>query len=534
MAKKRIQNYIFTPGVSGLSNAFPNAYSLINSNINFIIDEAKEFIDQQIATDTAVNLFPNAVTLLTANKEFLKEELVAWIANQVATGQPGFAGYIYDSTKCKRDVGYVIDSYINDLRYGGNEQTRSTASIYWVGTTPQIDGDRLAEIYGHAQLALIIKDYVFTKVTYPTMQPLATQVTSGTAGEGGATARITTLSTIVTTVIQNGLTSLPAISYGATFANYTYNEDKCRRDINYVLPEILWDLRYTGNRNTKEVAAKYWINGIPQVDGDRTPEVATHTFIKNLINDYIIRNLPYTSLQTPAVTTQTINPALTFETGADAAISALFNIVITVIADGPNAGPALVNGVGTINIGGKWTRDQLLLITDVTNNTILYNFADPTAGVTLTERAPTNPDIDTEINYGTTRITLSVDTQTMSSDDALQIFVEDFQELRTRPYDFGTDAIERNRMSQAQSMLDADFEYGLQPTKWQALSLARSYPSVYEIPGTDTVVALVTTDASSGTAGTGQSLITVTTSGCLLYTSPSPRDRQKSRMPSSA
>jgi len=513
MAKKRIQNYIFTPGVSGLSNAFPNAYSLINSNINFIIDEAKEFIDQQIATDTAVNLFPNAVTLLTANKEFLKEELVAWIANQVATGQPGFAGYIYDSTKCKRDVGYVIDSYINDLRYGGNEQTRSTASIYWVGTTPQIDGDRLAEIYGHAQLALIIKDYVFTKVTYPTMQPLATQVTSGTAGEGGATARITTLSTIVTTVIQNGLTSLPAISYGATFANYTYNEDKCRRDINYVLPEILWDLRYTGNRNTKEVAAKYWINGIPQVDGDRTPEVATHTFIKNLINDYIIRNLPYTSLQTPAVTTQTINPALTFETGADAAISALFNVVITVIADGPDAGPALVNGVGTINIGGKWTRDQLLLITDVTNNIILYNFADPTAGVTLTERAPTSPDIDTEINYGTTRITLSVDTQTMSSTDALQIFVEDFQELRTRPYDFGTDAIERNRMSQAQSMLDADFEYGLQPTKWQALSLARSYPSVYEIPGTDTVVTLVTTDASSGTGGTGQSLITVTTSG---------------------
>ena len=32
----------------------------------------------------------------------------------------------------------------------------------------------------------------------------------------------------------------------------------------------------------------------------------------------------------------------------------------------------------------------------------------------------------------------------------------------------------------------------------------------------------------------GRSLTAVTPNGCLLYTSPSPRDRQKSRMPSSA
>jgi hypothetical protein len=41
--------------------------------------------------------------------------------------------------------------------------------------------------------------------------------------------------------------------------------------------------------------------------------------------------------------------------------------------------------------------------------------------------------------------------------------------LRVRPYDFGTDAIERMRVAQPQAMLDADFEYGLQPTKWQAI-----------------------------------------------------------------
>ena len=102
------------------------------------------------------------------------------------------------------------------------------------------------------------------------------------------------------------------------------------------------------------------------------------------------------------------------------------------------------------------------------------------------------------------------------------MFVED-KVIRTRPFDFGTDAIERMRVAPAQSMLDADFEYGLQPTKWQAIGTQRGYPSIYEIPGTDIDVDDVTTDASAGTNGIGSSLITVNTT-CLLYTSPSPRD----------
>ena len=37
--------------------------------------------------------------------------------------------------------------------------------------------------------------------------------------------------------------------------------------------------------------------------------------------------------------------------------------------------------------------------------------------------------------------------------------------LKVRPYDFGTDAIERQRVALGQSIIDADFEYGLQSTK---------------------------------------------------------------------
>ena len=98
----------------------------------------------------------------------------------------------------------------------------------------------------------------------------------------------------------------------------------------------------------------------------------------------------------------------------------------------------------------------------------------------------------------------------MDETDDLQIFVEG-AEMKVRPYDFGTDAIERHRVAAPQSMLDADFEYGLQPTKWQAIGIARGYPSIYEVPGSDFEVVSIVSDASFTNNGVGASTITVVT-----------------------
>ena len=69
--------------------------------------------------------------------------------------------------------------------------------------------------------------------------------------------------------------------------------------------------------------------------------------------------------------------------------------------------------------------------------------------------------------------------------------------LQVRPYDFGTDAIERQRVSLGQSLIDADFEYGIQPTKWQTHQEIRKTPSFFEIPGTDLVITDVVSDGKA-------------------------------------
>ena len=157
-------------------------------------------------------------------------------------------------------------------------------------------------------------------------------------------------------------------------------------------------------------------------------------------------------------------------------------------------------GVGTIRIPGKFDLSQILLITNTTRNQIIYSFADAAfAGSTATfvsgDDATNFPKISQRVD-GYTIITLAVSTVGQLAGDRLQILTEE-KEVIFRPYQFGTDAIERMRVSNPQSMIDADFEYGLQPTKWAGYGLLRGYPSIYEFPGVDLTVSTIVTNGAS-------------------------------------
>ena len=178
-------------------------------------------------------------------------------------------------------------------------------------------------------------------------------------------------------------------------------------------------------------------------------------------------------------------------------------------------------GAGRVVVEGKWDLNSLLLITNVTRGVILYNFADTiNTGASVVFRPggiPSTPGDTSVVTYGKdlfgadgtaiiqnaisgigdTYITFTtVDTSLFSANDEISIFVEEKYQL-VRPWgDFGTDAIERQRTSNPQSMIDADFEYGLQGTKWQSVELVNQYPSIYEQAGLDlTVFSIVTNNA---------------------------------------
>ena len=126
-------------------------------------------------------------------------------------------------------------------------------------------------------------------------------------------------------------------------------------------------------------ASKYWINSTPQLDGDRQPEILTKNFIVSLINNYILPQTAYTTKQSPVVTTQYTNTGIAYESGADTRITALMAIITDVIQNGLDNVPTLIEQIQKfyVKMQTRIPTNDLLLMTDTTNNEVLFNFSDP-------------------------------------------------------------------------------------------------------------------------------------------------------------
>jgi hypothetical protein len=127
----------------------------------------------------------------------------------------------------------------------------------------------------------------------------------------------------------------------------------------------------------------------------------------------------------------------------------------------------------TIVVNGKGIRrEQLLLITNTTAGTVIYNFSDPALGGTITNTTNTSTGLET------TTIVTAYNTAAMASTDKLSILTEEtYQEII--PSEVMRDPVEKLRVSTPQSLIDTDFEYGLQPTKWEQISLLNNRPSSF-------------------------------------------------------
>jgi hypothetical protein len=153
---------------------------------------------------------------------------------------------------------------------------------------------------------------------------------------------------------------------------------------------------------------------------------------------------------------------------------------------------------GTVKIPGHIELHDLLLINNATRGIVIGSQFEP--GKTFSKTHNHDPDLDFPNSIdGTCTFILDYDTSSMSDDDELTIYIDDERHgLKVRPYDFGTDAIERIRVANPTSLIDADFEYGLQDTKWQSIGLNRNIPSFFELPSLSLNVTDITSDGAAG------------------------------------
>ena len=134
-----------------------------------------------------------AKTILIANKGFIQQEITAWIAaNYTVSTIPG-----YDAVKSQRDIGYIIDSIVYDVLYGGNSMTYDTALAFWNNGESNTAGSLSVCIASFGRLSTILQQIVQgTPITKSAGNPLA-QDTSNPASGTEATLVGTLVSQII-------------------------------------------------------------------------------------------------------------------------------------------------------------------------------------------------------------------------------------------------------------------------------------------------------------------------------------------------
>ena len=150
----------------------------------------------------------------------------------------------------------------------------------------------------------------------------------------------------------------------------------------------------------------------------------------------------------------------------------------------------------TITLDGVYSQKRMLLITNQNNNEIIFSFNDASKGLS---------DIAFDYTSYTTTLTLTYDTTSMADTDPLQIFVENDNQS-FKPDSTFVDAVSKFRVSNPENLIDTDFEYGLQSTKWETLELTKNIPTFFSRNGDQDL------GISSIVAGANSNVITVTTS----------------------
>jgi hypothetical protein len=165
-------------------------------------------VPNQYPANTNVNV-SNAANLVIANKSFIAAEVIGYID----TTYPGFWANtaFLDSanatTKCSRDVGYILESVTFDLRHGGNRQSVNSGTFYYQydATDTQINNQVVQTGAAYYFIGNLVEKIVTGNVIANVYQNAVTQNT--TAASFATTAEANILLTdvrLIANIVTNG------------------------------------------------------------------------------------------------------------------------------------------------------------------------------------------------------------------------------------------------------------------------------------------------------------------------------------------
>jgi hypothetical protein len=121
---------------------------------------------------------------------------------------------------------------------------------------------------------------------------------------------------------------------------FTYDKEKCRRDVGLIIDSIVYDLTHGGNEKSILAAKSYFLPGETYITGPSLQTVAALDYAETIISKIIQNFDPDDSYQN--VITQVKNLNITVEANTQTLISSLLNIITdAIVAGNTNSLPTL-------------------------------------------------------------------------------------------------------------------------------------------------------------------------------------------------
>jgi hypothetical protein len=334
-----------------------------------------------------------ALDNLIPNKEFIQDEVIAWIEINKTSG------FTYDQTKCRRDVGYVIDSVAMDLLRGGNRQSIQ-AGVYYYGynSTSTVLVNEIPQTVAAYKFLKALIEKVVQRV--PATKVYQTDVEQNLDYLGATIQEARLIGEnvdLIRQIIKKGPAAAPPqvpISLAAStstnvaraytilkenrnfivaetveFVNKTfiqpfefnYNEGKCFRDVGLIVDAIANDIIRRSNVNSLEAGLSYWDGAVSVIEGQLKETAGAIQYAKSVALKVIANNpvtsfyqesvetlVPGTSSTTmTAVVSQIINSQLPNGEIARDLVDNNFNAITTIINNGPAHAPFSTNSTLT-------------------------------------------------------------------------------------------------------------------------------------------------------------------------------------------
>ena len=243
------------------------------------------------------------------------------------------ASLIYNSEKCSRDVGYMVDSVCFDLLYGGNRQAVQSGVYYYsFNTDTAIPNEipQVTEAYTHIR---VISEKIILGQTVANLQsntaqvknlPLGTQsevtivqnsldtitgIINGGPSSAGPKIPIN-LTPSSNTNVANAATILEAnrefiaaeviAHISAIYPEFTYDQNKCKRDTRLIVDALAQDLLFETTSQSTFAGLQYWNQSAytGNIASQLAITVGAINYVANLCQKVVINDTTGTRYQT--------------------------------------------------------------------------------------------------------------------------------------------------------------------------------------------------------------------------------------------